>query len=433
MRNLKHLLFLSFLAYSLCNITAQTTSRGYYKDVFMDSGIMLTSRTDLPAARLLNLSMESFVSTPHSYTKAYSFTHADTLLQTQLISGSDMDQNGILLYPDGQPRFRMVYMNGGRAASHGRSLGEEGRNSYRNFVKSGGSYLGSCAGAFIASKGSMGDTLKLRTEYTGIWPGIAGSTGLEGSYTHMFIEPQSPLLKYYDFGGDMRVDSVRHNGGCYAYTQLDWPQGTEILARFDTEDRKLKRNIHQQASIWAYKENGNTGRIVLCGSHPEEVTRGERLELMSAMILYALDGVGAPVIKGELINGEERKMSCSTADANPNFTRIGDKQYHHFTVQVPSGVDSLKISLKSIPGWQDFDLYLLADNEQLAYKENAHFQDVTLGIDKVITIPHPQVGTLYVSVFCDTTVDAVQTKYGTQYSGRTDVLNGVPYILKAEW
>ena len=66
---------------------AQNPARGYYKDVFMDSGIMLTSRTTLPVTNLLGLSMEAFVSTKHSYTDPYQFTQADTLIQTALFSG----------------------------------------------------------------------------------------------------------------------------------------------------------------------------------------------------------------------------------------------------------------------------------------------------------------------------------------------------------
>ena len=139
-----------FAALSI-SLGAQNPARGYYKDVYMDSGIMLTSRTDLPVTNLLGLSMEAFVSTKHSYTDPYKFTQADTLIQRALICGSPEDENGILLYPDGAPRFRMIYMNGGRAGTHGKSLEEKGRQHYRDFVNAGGSYLGSCAGACVSS------------------------------------------------------------------------------------------------------------------------------------------------------------------------------------------------------------------------------------------------------------------------------------------
>ena len=115
---------LRLLALVICQVLfitsyAQQKQKGFYKDLFMDSGMMLTSRVDLAASRLADFTMESFISTPHSYTEKFSFTDADTIMQNQLICGSAIDENGILLYPDGAPRFRVVYMNGGRAKAHG--------------------------------------------------------------------------------------------------------------------------------------------------------------------------------------------------------------------------------------------------------------------------------------------------------------------------
>ena len=56
--------------------------------------------------------------------------------------------------------------------------------------------------------------------------------------------------------------------------------------------------------------------------------------------------------------------------------------------------------------------------------------NVKNGIDKVLTVIRPKAGTLYVSVYCNTTVDTIRTPWGYQYTGRTDVLNGVPYKIK---
>jgi len=414
------------------SMQAQDQSKGYYKDLFMDSGIMLTSREDLPSARFCNFSMESFVSTKHSNDKPNAFTAMDTLVQNQMFAGSDIDENGILLYPDGAPRFRAIYVNGGRATKHGHSLGEKGRESYRLFVKNGGSYVGSCAGAFLASVGSKKSEseTKVNPDYLGVWPSRVCSTGLERSWTHIDIVPGSPLLNYYQFGGRMQIDSVRHNGGCFAVMDNQCPEGTEVLARYSTPGMETKRNMVGQPVVWAWKENTNTGRVVLCGSHPEEVTEGPRLELTAAMLKYAMDGNGKPRIKGGLEFGKMRKMACYTHENNPDYARLGDRQYHHFTVNVPEGLDSLVVSLESIPGWRNFDLYLFANYEDFAFKDGALYSNLTLGVDKKILMRKPKAGRLFVSVFCDTTVDAKQTKHGTQYSGRVDVLNGVPYIIK---
>ena len=81
----------------------QDRAKGYYKDIFFDGGIFLNSYPDLPAANYLNLSIEMFNSSKSEYLNAL-----DTLIQTLLFCGSEIDENGILLYPDGAPRFRMI-------------------------------------------------------------------------------------------------------------------------------------------------------------------------------------------------------------------------------------------------------------------------------------------------------------------------------------
>ena len=411
---------------------AQNNTRGYYKDIFMDSGIMLTSRKYLPAARVLGLEIESFVSAVNSDTDK--ITQIDTLLQRDILCGSAIDENGILLYPDGEPRFRMIYLNGGKAVNHGRTLGETGRANIRKFIENGGSYLGSCAGAFIASKYTYSDdSLKLRTDsYMGIWPGSVRGTGLEKSWTDMRIDKKSPLLKYYDFGGDHQVDSVRHNGGCYGDTDHVWPKDGEILAYFETTGRELPRDINGKPSVWALKYGETGGRVISCGSHPEEVTSGERLDFMCAMVRYALDGNGEPTVKATIKPGESIKMDRRTSDNKPERTRIGDRQYHHFIIEAPAGCDSLTVTLKSLKGWRDFDLCLSIDKDGLAYMDTAGLTNVAPGVDKALKIAVPKSGKIFVSVFCATTVNTVETKYGTSYTGRTDVLNGVPYILEVK-
>lgn len=96
---MKHLtLILTTMLVCIIPVLAQNPANGYYKDIFMDSGMMLTSYVDLPVTELMGLSMEAFVSSPHSYTAKYAFTGVDTLRQTALIAGCPMDENGILLY-----------------------------------------------------------------------------------------------------------------------------------------------------------------------------------------------------------------------------------------------------------------------------------------------------------------------------------------------
>ena len=410
---------------------AQDNTKGYYKDIFMDSGIMLTSRTDLPVTELLGLSMEAFVSTQHLPSAPQPFTPTDTLRQRELIAGSPMDENGILLYPDGAPRFRMIYMNGGKAAGHGKSLEEAGRQTYRDFIKAGGSYVGSCAGAFVASLGSRNAEGKISNTktYIGLWPGHTMGTKLEKSYTAVDIVPDGPLTRYFDFDGRMHIDSVRHNGGCFPWMETA-PTGTEILATFSTKGRELERDIDGLPVVWAWKESPDAGRVVLCGSHPEGAYDAENLALMAAMVRYALAGNGEPVLKAVLQPGEARVMNDRT---RPEYAPVGDRQYHHFRIDVPKGVGKMTIDLSGFAKAADFDLHLFACRDGFAYRENAAWGHVGAKVDKFLVIDNPKAGSYYISVFCATTVTATMGKYGVEYSGRTDVLNGVPYSIQVKF
>lgn len=424
-------------ATALTGIKAQDNAKGYYKDLFVDGGINLTSRMDLPAAQELGLQMEGFLSSKHKGKDTTAYNEMDTLYQRTLIGGYVFDENGLLLYPDGAPRFRFIFMNGGSAASHGRSLGPESRNAIRDFIRAGGSYVGSCAGMFIGSKGVKGDSLvKYTNAYLGVWPGYTISTGVIKNRMDLVIEKKAGILKYADFGGDHRVDSVYHNGGGFAVTNVDWPEGTEVLARYDIKGRtdlKPSRDIQMQPAIWAWKESEKTGRVILCGSHPEFVKEGERRDLEQSMFQYAMEGNGTPTLKGKLLSGQTRLMYCTTGDRTPAFTRIGDRQYHHFAIDVPKDAENVTIQLKPKNGWYNFDLYLFANYDEFAYQDNATYKNIEAGAEKTITVDNPRKGTLYISVFCNTTVDTIETPWGTQYTGRLDVLNGVPYGIVAKY
>ena len=432
---MKRILSLSLcIALALLTITLQGQSRksGYYKDLFMDGGIGLNEYDDLPAAKFLNLTMERICTYEDGDTTAA--TAYEHMLMSNIFIGSEIDCNGSLLYPDGAPRFRVIYINGGKATTHGKQLRAEGIETIRKFVAAGGSYVGTCAGAFFASKGTYSRADSSFTPnpwYSGVFPGYTVSTGLSRSATTLSVEKKSPLLKYYDFGGDKLIDSVRHNGGCFMCTD-SVPAGTELMLRYVGDTlRQLKRPIHQEVNAWAYKADATAGRVVVTGSHPERMIGGDRLQMFSAMIRYAMDGNGSPRIKGELVNGEAREMTRRTKDNDPDHTAIGDRQYHHFTVNVPKGTKQVKIDLKPGKGYADFDLFLFAAPGAPAFNDNAAWYNVDNGAAKSLRIDAPKAGTIYISVYCDTTVDTLDTRWGEQYTGRIEVLNGVPYTLTA--
>ena len=421
---------------TVLNVSAQNNTKGYYRDILIDGGIGLSSKWYIPATIYLDLTKHTLLSVKDD--KDYS--SLDTLYQNSVFIGNEYDENGYLLYPDGAPRFRVLYVNGGSSFSHGRSVGEEGRKNIMQFILNGGSYVGTCAGSALSSKGVIWDNgFRLQDDYFAIWPGVIRRSEASRIYTGMNIPKKSPLLRYYDFGGDLHLDSLYHNLGNHAYRDLDWPAGTEILATYETDTLNLERKIGGEPSIWAYRPTANSGREVMCGSHPESIPYGERLHLMSAMLRYAMDGNGYPSVKAELLNNEERVMDRSTHDNQPELTKIGDRQYHHFLVKVPKKTKSLRITLTAVPDQpkdstlKEPDLFLFARRGKFAYKGESEFQNLKDGIGKVIEISKPKAGDWYISVFCDTTVEAEETTYGTRYTGRLDVLNGVPYIIKVEY
>ncbi|MCP4171178.1 MAG: serine hydrolase, partial [Fuerstiella sp.] len=153
------------------DITTETSSAkaaqrpGFYKDLFMSSGVNLSSRKTLYAAESLGLSYEYYAG-------------KDPVRQNHLLIGSENDRNGILLYPDGQPRYRMIYVNGGGATSHGKSLTIAGRETLRQFNRNGGAYCGSCAGSFFSGR-NVDSKAARREGYLHIFPFNTMNTGLK--------------------------------------------------------------------------------------------------------------------------------------------------------------------------------------------------------------------------------------------------------------
>ena len=185
--------------------------------------------------------------------------------------------------------------------------------------------------------------------------------------------------------------------------------------------------MHNKVSSWAYKEADSSGRIVVVMSHPESKISGEGLELMAGILQYAMDGAGENRIKGELYNNTAIVMDKSTEDSIPELTKIGDKQYHHFLVQVPSSVDTFHIQLDGDPLY-DFNLYLNFDD--FAFMDQNMLMDISLGSLKELEIINPIAGDYYVGVECATTVLGYAQN---GYIGQTSVLNGAAYTINASW
>ena len=393
-------------------LRSDVPNESYYKDFFLDAGYGLTNRQYIAAADMLGLTVDYFSTSSES----------DTPLQNRLFGGDDIDINGRLLYPDGQPRYKLLFVVGGKATTHGKSLSNRSREKMRTFFLNGGSYVGTCAGSFFSSNGYNNN--ENYSYYLNLWPLTIRTSGVSNSVVGMRLLPDSPLLNYYSYGGDAIVSNIRHSGGSYVDR---WPAGAEILAWNDsTSDSSLRG----KPAIWSYKKDKESGRLVVTGSHPEGYTSGERRDLMAAMMQYAIDGRGRAIIKGILRNGETREMNMSTEDNNPNYTKIGDLQYHHFVVFIPKGAVQVEFVVTSP---LECDMQLLLSRRTIPYNHNAKYSTVELGSKQLLQFHSLDSGIWYVSVKCNTTVTAATEDWGQSYSGRTDVLNGVPYSIRVSW
>ena len=387
-------------------------NQSFYKDLFFDAGYGLKSRNTLAAISYLHLSME-FMNFNDS---------SEIPLQNRIIGGDDNDVNGRLLYPDGQPRYKALFVEGGKSTRHGSSLTDRSLDNMRFFNSQGGSYIGTCAGAFFASTGYNDSTLY--SHYLGIWPMTVTGTHLLNSKVSFRMEANSPLCDYCNFSTDTIIPDISHNGGCYPRILFD---GAEILAYINSSE--LSSYVGKPA-IWSYKKEISSGRMVLSGSHPEVKTSGICRELTAAMIRYAIDGRGTAKIKGFLKNGQWRNMNKSTEDNNPNYTKIGDLQYHHFVVYIPQSAYNITFRLSST---SSCDMQLMLSRATIPYQNNAEYVSDEQGSNQMLQFLTLDPGIWYVSVRCNTTVSVITETWGQSYSGNLETLNGVPYRILVSW
>lgn len=425
---------------------ADPKARGYYKSLFVNAGPKLTNNyTTAKFQWIIDLGMENdyeyFVGDSTDYIIAK---------QASVITRNSNDDNGVLLYPDGSPRFRVVYCNGGKSSNHARTLYQDGRTRYHDFFHNGGSYVGTCAGGFLARSIFDGENCYDNPDTTknrgfGIWPGTMTSSGMPKNNTNFptIYTAQTMTKAFGPFAAGDTIERVRHHGGFYI-NESSSPNKTiphEILMRYRyteqntsdttsyTEYNRVNYTIFNmgktksrdgEVSMIAYKKDETTGRAILCGSHPEAVKLGKNLQLMTRMITYALEGVGDPKVTAALELGEER-----------NSDRIGDRQYHHFTFTSDSDVDGCKIILASS---SSADLYLALRKDDIAWLSDADYVICTSGGNKTLNVKSLPAGKWYVSVYCASKITAT-AKTGSNnlaywsYDDPTGVLNGIQYSI----
>ncbi|CAM2070068.1 hypothetical protein SCOR_32130 [Sulfidibacter corallicola] len=417
------LLTLAMMALVALPAAAQQ-KEGFFRDVLINSGYGLGSGSPRDIAVAEGYSVQS-MATP--------FQH-QIPEQNAFLGGSSIDTNGGLLYPDGSPRFALAYSTGGDA--HVFWTNSSGHNHWDTFYWNGGSYGGSCAGAFLTDSG-----------YMNIFSGDVLPTAALGSHVpeDHTLPSDSPLLQYDQFDGLTSFSGIDHQGGAYIRNPGDGgvPSDAEVLLRYASPGFPG----YQLPSVWAHQDTiggaPSSGRQVVTGSHPEWTTSGEMgHRIAAAMIHYAIDGNLTPTVKHQLQNNQTLSIVQDTNPHRPEpvhnrFTKIGDKQYHHFKVEVPANHGGfLTIDLDERLDVNDnhayhLNLYARQGND-LAFDSNTQHKNVIATGSKSLCIPLPEgASTWHVSVECATTVEPLPG--GRGYSGPTHVLNGVGYDIRASW
>jgi hypothetical protein len=414
---MKNLLKVSaILMLSTYIITAKPID-GFFCDFFNDMGTGLGGTWAVPTVAFLGLREEGIK------------TSSNKTLQSSIMVENTNDVNGVLLYPDGQPRFALIYSHGG-VMSHSNDLQEKGRKNVRDHYYHGGSHVGSCAGSYMLSS--------MQTTYYNIWSGSIDMSEFNagGTTTDCRIPKESPLLKYgFDFGGDSLVAKVRLNNGGSVLLNMPnkpVPPGTEILSLHENVPINPKMTGH--CSCWGWKGKDTTGRVIGICPHPESNADGEIRDYMASILLHAIAGMAKPPVKGTLDYNAIRLMNKSTGDNDPAYTKIGDLQYHHFIIDLKTGVENFSLTLQGKEGY-DFNLYLKKDS--YALDSCADYKQVGPGAQKTITVAKLDKGLWYTGVKGMTTVTSTKKTVGSdtyyEYTGKLEVLNGVDYSIKATW
>jgi hypothetical protein len=349
---------------------------GLHADVFVDGGMHLSKVSLEKSATLAGLTREVFFSNSHAQTKA-------------TIGGNVNDLNGALLFPDGQPRFSVMYINGGTAGNHTDAMGAAGRQAVADFYSSGGSYTGSCAGEFVAAR-----------RIPSLWGGKVGNQGNTGRQTVTFDETDHPLVQ--DLmrwnGGSNVVPSIPHYGGPTNRESYPHPNGTLFLGT-------ITGGLHRGTDFLVeYQRDDASGITVLSPSHPEYGRQASHTALMASILKRANDQSRVtPDLKGSLSTDQTVVMSDPAQ-------KIGDGQYHRYSLDVPAGTSVLYINLASLSG--NADLFVQYNGPAHA---GSYLVKSTSAGDDMVAIQNPEPGTYEVSVF-----------------GAHTVLNGAAYTLSVK-
>ncbi|MHA2117635.1 MAG: BPL-N domain-containing protein [Candidatus Thorarchaeota archaeon] len=160
--------------------------------------------------------------------------------------------------------FQLIAVPGGYAYNYHLDLGYSGKNAIRNYVEEGGSYWGSCAGAFYALEefewSEYGETT---TQYygLGLFPGrgVGPIIGIADwpnfAMTDVQINTTNELI---DLSQEPSNHSIMYYGG--PYFETEGMEGITTLATY---------SYNGMPAMIAFEYGEGNGRVFLTGPHPE--------------------------------------------------------------------------------------------------------------------------------------------------------------------
>ena len=186
-------------------------------------------------------------------------------------------------------RFDVLIFPGGRAHKQADALGEEGRRAVKDFIHSGGGYVGICAGAFLASsqyEWSLG-LVNTRTfhgdrEMPGI--GIRSMADRGPGSVQIELTPEGRSI----FGDKSRLLDVSFSGGpVFPGPMRDDLPPCIPLAHYITE---LVNYTPQRGTMIGtpaiFAATFGAGRVISIGPHPE-TTKGAEFLVELAVLATA--------------------------------------------------------------------------------------------------------------------------------------------------
>lgn len=276
-------------------------------------------------------------------------------IHKQHLQASEDDSNGILVYPDGTARVRLLIMPGGNsmwtmcevagvsdttveAARDERAKFAEARKVPKGAFNTGMNYVGACAGFFT---GASGYTIPRALHAGwGLWPGRVSNIGPGQKRPFpdvVFDEAHAdhPLVKAAEGG---RLRGMYYNGGPVG------PEAgiadTEYLGKYVGG---AMPELIDDTFLVAYKSSTNLqgGRAVMTTGHPEV----HHPDFLLAMARYAVDR-------------EYEVPRRALTPGKPVQAVAGDGQMQYWSVELPAG-KTLTVTLEGME--ENCDLYLRAD------------------------------------------------------------------------